>query len=67
MIDALLESFTQQRTRCLEMDRLIDRLRVYVPDGDEDYFRLIEENKKLLKTLNELIAGIRKVKGKIDA
>ena len=66
MIDTLLESFTQQRTRCLEMDRLIDRLRIYIPDGDEDYFRLIEENKKLLKTLNELIAGTNRVKEKIN-
>ena len=66
MIDTLLESFTQQRTRCLEMDRLIDLLRIYIPDGDEDYFRLIEENKKTLNTLNELIAGIIKVKERID-
>jgi len=66
MIDTLLESFTQQRTRCLEMDRLIDRLRIYIPDGDEDYFRLIEENKKLLKTLNELIAGVKRAKEKIN-
>jgi len=47
------------------MDRLIDLLRIYIPDGDEDYFRLIEENKKLLKTLNELIAGVNRVKEKI--
>ena len=66
MVDTLLESFNQQRTHCLEMDRLIDRLRIYIPDGDEDYFRLIEENKKLLKTLNELIAGVKRVKEKIN-
>jgi hypothetical protein len=48
------------------MDRLIDRLNIYIPDGDEDYFRLIEENKKLLKTLNELIAGTNRVKEKIN-
>jgi hypothetical protein len=48
------------------MDRLIDLLRIYVPDGDEDYFRLIEENKKMLNTLNELIAGIIKVKERIN-
>ena len=65
MIDTLLESFNIQRTSCLEMDRLIDLLRIYIPDGDEDYFRLIEENKKLLKTLNELIAGVNRVKEKI--
>jgi hypothetical protein len=47
------------------MDRLIDLLRIYIPDGDEDYCRLIEENKKLLKTLNELIAGVNRVKEKI--
>lgn len=66
MIDTLLESFNIQRTSCLEMDRLIDLLRIYIPDGDEDYFRLIEENKKLLKTLNELIAGTNRVKEKIN-
>ena len=52
MIDTLLESFTQQRTRCLEMDRLIDRL--------------MEENRKTLNTLNELIAGVKRVKEKIN-
>ena len=66
MIDTLLESFNQQRTHCLEMDRLIELLGIYIPDGDEDYFRLIEENKKLLKTLNDLIAGTNRVKEKIS-
>ena len=67
MIDTLLDHFRKLRNQTLEQDRLIDRLRIYIPDGDEDYFRLIEENKKLLKTLNELIAGTQKVKEKIDA
>lgn len=67
MIDTLLDHFRKLRNQTLEQDRLIDRLRIYIPDGDEDYFRLIEENKKMLNTLNELIAGVNKVKEKIDA
>ena len=66
MIDTLLDHFRKLRNQTLEQDRLIDRLRIYIPDGDEDYFRLIEENKKLLKTLNELIAGTQKVKERIN-
>lgn len=67
MINTLIETLNSQKIHCLEIDRLIDVLRVYIPDGDEDYCRLIEENKKLLNTLNELIAGIKRVKEKIDA
>jgi hypothetical protein len=66
MIDTLLDHFRKLRNQTLEQDRLIDRLRIYIPDGDEDYFRLIEENKKVLKTLNELIAGTQKVKERIN-
>jgi hypothetical protein len=65
MIDTLLTALNSLKRTCLDMDSFIDRLRFYVPDGDEDYCRLIEANKKLVKEIDGLIAGINRVKEKI--
>ena len=66
MIDTLLTQLKSFQVSCLEIDRLIDRLNIYIPDGDEDYFGAIEENKKLLKQLNNLIASLKIVREKIN-